>query len=106
MAKNEMVPYCPFTFVDEKEKMLNDFQVKATLTYYRMQKMHMSQKDIAAMIGVSPSTVSRVETFKETSFGNILKYAHACGLQVQLVPKEPYDPNQPKIIDFQEIDEF
>lgn len=79
--------YCPFIIQDQQlNRVLNSYSIHMTLFYYRTQKMHLTQQGMGVVAGLSTSTIARIESGKEANFSNILRYAHACGLQLEAVP--------------------
>ena len=79
--------YCPIVPADQNlNRVLNSYSIHMILFYYRTQKMHLSQQGMGIAAGLSTSTIARIESGKEANFSNILKYAHACGLQLDAVP--------------------
>ena len=52
------------------------------------QRYGWTQQDIADATGMSPSTISRVETGKDVDLSTIIKYADAIGYEIVLRKKE------------------
>lgn len=82
-----MEPYCPFTSADaELNRVINSYSIRMALFYYRTQYLHLTQKEMAIVTGLSMSTIQRIEAGKEANFSNIIRYAQACGCEIGINP--------------------
>ena len=82
-------PYCPFSEPADVviDRISNAFYLKMFLQSLRSSQ-HYRQEDIAALSGLSLSTVSRLENGGNINLNNLIRYAHALGYELRLVKKE------------------
>ena len=79
-----------YPIVDEDrdiDRVCNRFFLPMHLPAIR-QRYGWTQQDIADATGMSPSTISRVETGKDVDLRTIIKYADAIGYEIVLRKKE------------------
>lgn len=78
----------PFTEIDRPiDRLVTKYGVHMQLHSLRV-KYHYTQQQLAVLSGLSPGSISRIETGKEVNLKTIIKYADAFGYEIVLRKKD------------------